>query len=254
MVEAIFDLFEVHGEVIFGDSSITVQDVLCVAPEALDAIDVVARAPGDQGALMVHDMMLAIATQRLVSLESVREVDRALARVCSDVAHELFGADVFDDFGVDASITLQKAENHAFPCGASTSPAFTPATKVSLIELDLSFQSTGFQLGQMKERFAQSLIDARDNFDVDLKILSKPIGGLQLIEPGEDGQLTLEASEALNPTAQTTLHVTASGAIDFEGAAEDTLPAPQIVGRTAEMTRFASNHRYPRAYLGYKTP
>ena len=54
---------------IFGDSSVTVQDVLRVAPEALDAIDVVARAPADQGALMVHDMMLAIAAQRLVSVE-----------------------------------------------------------------------------------------------------------------------------------------------------------------------------------------
>ena len=46
---------------------------------------------------------------------------------------------------------------------------------LSLGELDFSFQSTGFQLGQMKERFAQSLIDARDNFGVDLKILSKPL-------------------------------------------------------------------------------
>jgi hypothetical protein len=32
-----------------------------------------------------------------------------------DVTHEFFGADVLDNFGVDAPIALQNAENHAFP-------------------------------------------------------------------------------------------------------------------------------------------
>ena len=44
MVEPVFDLFQVHREVIFRDSPIVIQDVLGVAPESFNPVDVILGA------------------------------------------------------------------------------------------------------------------------------------------------------------------------------------------------------------------
>ena len=45
MVEAVLDLLLVHREVILRHAPVVIQDMLGIAPEALDAVDVVPGAP-----------------------------------------------------------------------------------------------------------------------------------------------------------------------------------------------------------------
>jgi hypothetical protein len=44
MIEPVFNLFQVHREMIFRDSSIVIQNVLGIAPEPFNPIDVILGA------------------------------------------------------------------------------------------------------------------------------------------------------------------------------------------------------------------
>jgi hypothetical protein len=64
---------------------------------------------------VIDRVMLALTTQRAIAAKGIGVVDRALACVSGDMAHQFLDADVLDHFGVDLPIALQQAENNAFP-------------------------------------------------------------------------------------------------------------------------------------------
>jgi hypothetical protein len=132
--------------------------------------------------------------------------------------------------------------------------SFSAAAVVDLVQFDLTFQSSGFEYREMKQRLPQPLVDARDDFHVPPEVLAQPVSRHELIEPLEDRDLTLQPREALAAPAATALEVATSGAIHLERSAENTLVAVQKVGRTTEMGLFPRNHRDLPYSLGYETP
>ena len=172
------------------------------------------------------------------------------------MTHRRLRRNRFHDLGVDAPIALQEAENHTFAAGAASTFALSSSAEVGLIEFDLPFQSPGFELGEVKQRLAQSLVHARDDLHVHPEVLTQPVRRHALIEPLEDRDLTPQAREALRSTATRVpaFHVTARRSIHLERTAEHTLATPQKVGRTTEMGLFPRNHRDLPYSLGYVSP
>ena len=126
----------------------------------------------------------------------------------TDVAPQPFGAHRLDNLGVHLSCPFQKAENDAFPGRPPTSLALAVASPISLIEFDLTPESTGLQFTEMEDGLPQTLIETADHLEVDAQILG-PTGGADHLE-------------------RPTVHA---------------LTTPQKVGRTAKKARFPLHHR-----------
>ncbi len=230
--------------------------MLGITPEALDAVDVVFGAFIHECFGVTDRMMLPITPQRLVASKGIGVVDRALAGVGLDMTHQFLRRDRLGGFRIDLPIALQEPENHAFPSGPTAAPAFSATAEVGLVQFNLTLQSPGFELGQVKERLAQPLVDAGDDLDVDTQVLGEPVDRHELMEALEYLDLTLQPRETLRSSAvgATTHHVTACGAHHLERTAEHTLLATQKVGRAAENVLFRCNHRDLPYSLGYETP
>ena len=166
------------------------------------------------------------------------------------MTHQFLRRDRLDDFRVDPPIALQKAKNNTFPRRAASAPAFSVTTEVGLVEFALTLHSPGFELGQVKERFAQPLVDAADDLHVDTDSLGEPVEALEYLDR------TLQPREVLRSSAfgAAALHVTARNAHHLERTAENALMTPQKVGRTTEITLFPCNHRQLSYACGYETP
>ena len=61
MIKAILYLLQIHGEMVFGDPAILIQNMFGITPKPFNAIDVILRPPAHQGFRMRHGMMVAIA-------------------------------------------------------------------------------------------------------------------------------------------------------------------------------------------------
>ena len=254
MVEAVLDLFEVHGEMVFGHSPVIVQDMLGKTPEPLNAVDMILAAIG-QSLGMIQTMVLAPALERVVAAEGVRVVDRPLAGMGPYVRHQLIGRHPFHHLGIHPAIALQKAENNALSGSASSALAFPPAAEVRLINLDFALQLFGLQLGHMVDRLTQTLVDAAHRLVVQAQIRADAIGRLLLVESGDDGDFLPQPLQRLLPAAGCVpaAHVPAFGSVDLEGTAEDALSASQKVGRTVENVLPSSNHEGILALDGYES-
>ena len=254
MIKPVFDFLQIHWEVILRDAPVVVENVLSIAPEALDAVDVIFGAFVDEGFMVTDRMVFAKPLKRPIPAEGVGVVDRSLLGAGFDVAHELFSRHGFDDLGIDPSFALQQTENDAFAGSATTTLTFAPATEIRLIQFDLAFESTALQFTQVKQGFAQPLVDASDDFDIQPQIDREPIGGLKLVEPLQNRDLPTQPGQALGLAAAAAFDVTACRAQHLERAAENALATPQKVGRTTKMTAFPNNHRYLPYTNGYETP
>ena len=84
VVEAILDLFEVHGGMVARNTTVVVEHMLSIAPEALDAVDVVAGTAVDERVLVTDHKVLAVALEGLVAAGGIGVVDRTLAGVGLD--------------------------------------------------------------------------------------------------------------------------------------------------------------------------
>ena len=199
-------------------------------------------------------MMFAIPFQGLIAAEGVRVVDRALPRLGLNMPHEFVGTDGFYDFGVNTAFALQEAKHDAFTSRRSPSLPFALAPKVGFVQFDLTFQFAPFQFGQMEQRFSEALIDASDHFDIDAQVLRQPIGGLELLEALEDRNLSAQSTQTFAFPTQLAFHIAPTSVQNFEGATENTLPAPQKVGRTTKNRVSSSNHAPVLAHTGYETP
>lgn len=240
---------------IFRDAPVMIQNMFGVTPKSFNAINMVLHAATAHEAFwMIDRMMFAIPFQGLIAAESVRVVDWALPRLGLNMPHELVGTDGFDDFGVDTAFALQEPKHDAFTSCRSPSLPFAFAPKVGFVQFDLTFQFASFQFGQMEQRFSEALIDASDHFDIDAQVLRQPIGGLELIEALEDRNLSAQTTQTFAFPTQLAFHIPSAGVQDLKRATENTLPAPQKVGRTAKNRVSSRNHAPVLAHTGYETP
>jgi hypothetical protein len=200
---------------------------------------------------MIDLMMLAVSLQRLITAKAVRIIDRAFAGLLFDVLHQITSTNAFNDFGVNMAFSLQKAENKALSRSASSALTFAPASEVSFIKFDLSTKTTGFQFSRVIQTLSQMLIDARDRLLIQLQVSRQSVSWHWLVKAFDDLKLTAKLRKRFLTTAARTFNVTTSGAIDFEGAAENALATPGKVGRTTKMARFDCNHWHLAYASGY---
>ena len=252
MIKSVFHFFKIHREVIFGNTPVIVENMLGIAPKPFNPVNVVLAVVG-KGLAVIQPMMFAPALQGTVAAESVRVVNRPFSGMLPDMSHEFIGRHLLHDLGVNPPIPLQKAQNNAFPGSAASAPALSSAPEIALVYLNLALQFAGLQLRHMIDRFAQTLVDAGHRLIIQGQVARYAIGPLLLVKAGDDANLFAQPLKRfLFPTAgSSTLHITASGSVDFERTAENALSTPQKVGRTVENVLLTSNHKgilTPRGY------
>lgn len=124
-------------EVLLGYALVFYQPVLGVAPEALDAVDAVARvAPLDELVLPVaHPVMALVAPvhQVVVGREPVGAHDGALGHLAVDDLHQRPARDVRDDLRVDLAAAFEQAEDDRLA-------PHPPRAEAALVGLDLAVE------------------------------------------------------------------------------------------------------------------
>ena len=254
MIEAILHLFKIHREMVLGNPAVVVEDMLGVAPESLNPVDVV-LAMIRKRFTMVEPVMFSQPLQGIVTPEGVGVVDRSFPRMLPDMRHEFIGGNPLHDFGVHPSIPLQKAKYDGFACRTPSALALASAPKVCLVNLDLALQSACFQLSHMIYGLTQTLVDAGYHLVVKSKVACHAIRRLLLVESGDDGDLLTQSFQRLlfSTVLPATLYIPSSGLYDPKRTAEDALSASQKVGRTVENVLFASNHEGIVDLRGYES-
>lgn len=106
----------------------------------------------------------------------------------------------------------------------------------------------------MRQRRAHLLIDPTNDFGIDAQVMRQAIGWHLLIEPLQNGNLSPEFRETLLPSTGAAFDIPTTRPIDSKQATEDTLAAPQKVGRTPENPMRFRNHAAPSLPDGYETP
>ncbi len=240
---------------IFRDASVVIQNVFGITPKAFNPINMILHPAATHECFgMIDRMMFPIPFQGAIPAKGVRVIDRAFSGFGLDMPHQFVGTDRLDHFGVDAVFPLQEPKHDAFARRRSSAFAFPFAPKVRLIQFNLAFEFPAFQLRQMVQGFPQPLVDPCDHFDIDAQILSQPIRRLQLVEALEDHNLPSQAAQAFAFPTELAFHVPATGMQNLKGATENTLAAPQKVGRTTKNRVSSSNHAPVLAHTGYETP
>ena len=252
MIKSVLHLFKIHREVIFGNSSVIVQNMLGIAPKSLDPVDMVLAAVS-KGLAVIQAMVLAPALQGIVASEGVRVIHRSLSGALSDMGHQFISRHLLHDLGVDPSIPLQKAQNNAFPRGSPATLAFPSTTEISLVYLNLALESACFQLCYMIDRLAQTLVDAGHHLIIQTQVRSYAIGRLLLVETPKNTDLFAQTLQRFlfSTTLAPAFDIAAAGLVNFERTAEYALSPPQKVGRTVENVLLTSNHKgilTPRGY------
>ena len=250
MVESVFHFFKIHREMIFGNSSVIVQNMLRKTPKPLDAIDVILAAVG-KGLVMVQTVVLAPAFQGVVAAEGIHIIDRTLSGMRPDMSHEFVGSHAFHHLSIDPTIAFQEPKYNAFPGYSPSTLALAPAAEVGLVNFNLAFQLSRLKLRHMVERLPQALIDAGNGLVIKANVCGQTIRRLLLIESGDDRDFLAQLPQRFLAFASATLQITASGLRYRERTAKNALSPSQKVGRTVENVLFASNHKGilpPRGY------
>ena len=232
-----------------------IQNMFRVTPKAFNPINMVFDpATTDEGFGMIDRMMFPVPFQGLITPKGVCVIDRPFPGLGLDMSHEFLGTHRFHDVGVDAVFPLQEPEHNAFARRRSTTFALATSTKVRLIQFDLPLEFPALQLGQMVQRFSQSLIHSGDHLDINAQVLTQSISRLELIEALENRNLPTQATQTFALPTEWAFHIAATGVQDSKRSTENTLAASQKVGRTTKNRVSSGNHAPVLAHHGYETP
>jgi len=255
MVEPVLHFLKIHRKMIFGNPAIIVQDMLRKAPKTFDAVDMIFAAIGKCFAV-VQTVMLPQAFQRVVASKRVGVVDGTLPRFLPDNSHQFLGGDSFNHARIDLAITLQEPEYNVFSCRAPSALALPPAAEVALIHLDFTRQTFSLKFRNVVDRLSESLVHARNRLVIEAEIMRETIRRLLLIEPPYNGNFCSGTLQRFlfSTTFVTTSNVSATRLRNLERTAENTLFAPQKVGRAPENVLFPLCHMDIVVPYGYETP
>jgi len=254
VVESVLHFFKIHGKVIFGNTPVIVQNMLRVTPKPFDAVNVIFGAFVHQMFFVLNRVVLAQPFEGVVTSEFVRKVHRTLSRFLSDDGHEFLGGHSLNNPRIHHSIALQKAENNAFTLRAASALSLASTAKVALVQFNLARQFAALKFGHMIDRFSESLVYSRHRLVIYIEVMREFVGRLYLVESFQHGKLSSKLRQAFLPLARPALHVAATGAIEFERTAKNTLSTPQKVGRTTENVLLPCNHMgilVPRGYFSH---
>lgn len=253
MVESVLHLFKIHRKVIFGNSSVIVQNMLCITPKSLNAVDMVLAAIG-KGFAVVQAMVLAEPVQRVVAAEGIGVINRPFSGMLSDMGHEFVSRYPLNHLRIYPAIPLQKPKYNAFACRAPSTLALASAAEVGLVNLNLAFELARFQFRHMINRFAQALVHSGDRLVVHADIGRQAIGGLLLVKTGNDRDFFAELFERLlfSTGLVSASHIAARGPAYLERTAENALSAPRKVGRTVENVLLTCSHKGILPLDGYE--
>ena len=250
MIKTILHLFKIHRKMIFGNPSIIVHDMLGITPKSLNAIDVIMAAMS-KGAAVIKAMMFAPTFKRVVAPKSISLIHRSLTSMLLDMGHQLIGRHALNDLGVYPAITLQKPKYNAFTRRPSSTLAFAAAAKVGFVNFNLALKLARFKFSHMIDCFSQTMIHSGYRLIVKANINGQTIGGLKLIEAGDNGDLLSQLLKRFLFLTVGAFYISTPCPVNFERTAENTLSTSQKVGRTVENVLLTSNHKgilTPRGY------
>ena len=226
--------------------------MLCKTPKSLNAVDMVFAAISERFAV-IQTMVLAPSFQGVIAAKRIGVINRSFAGMFSDMGHKLIRRHPFHDLCIHPPIALQKPKYNAFTGSPSSAPALASAAKICLVNLYFSLELAGFQFSHVVDCFAQTLVDTRNRLIVNAQIACHAICRLLLIEAGEYRNLAAKSFQRFLALAFGAFHVPAPGLVYLKRTAENTLSAPQKVGRTVENVVSSSNHKGILSLDGYES-
>ena len=224
-------------------------------PKTFNAVDMILGAFVDQCMAVVEHMMLAQTFQRIVASERIGVVDRALPGFLPNDGHQLLFGHMLHHPRVYLPIALQKAKNNVLAGRSSSALPLTSAAKVTLVHFNLAVQFAALKLGHVIDCFAQMLVDARDSLIIEGQIMREAVRRLLLIETLDDGDFCPGSLQRFLFSADLVPapRISSGGLPYLKRTTENTLFAPQKVGRAPENVLFPSNHKDILTPCGYET-
>jgi hypothetical protein len=124
------------------------QPFLCIAPEALQAVDI--DLAGGKALPMIHPQMPVSAEhQGIVAAELIRVDNGAPADCFNRHVQQTLGRDIPDHLDLHDPVSLENSEDRNLPGRAATAFALASAPKVGFIQFNLTVhQQLVIQLGQ----------------------------------------------------------------------------------------------------------
>ena len=113
---------------------------LCLVPEVLNAVDVVALVRGERLRVIDPHMVVALDMEAVVALEGVAVDDAVGDDSLLDDGDQGLRSGVGNHLGIDLPSALQDAENGNLACSTPATLSFAPATEVTLIHFDFSVE------------------------------------------------------------------------------------------------------------------
>lgn len=230
-----------------------IQNRLRVAPKTFDPVKMIPwLSPTHKIFRRVDRMMFDISFQGLMALKRVDGLNGTFPSFGLDLPHEFLHG--FSDFGVYAESSVQESKDNTFPVGRSAWLPSPSHSEAGLVQPNRAFQFSNFQLHQREPGVPHSMKDVGNPFDIDTQIPSQPIGGLELIESVQDGQLLAQPTQTFDLTAAQTFQMCPAGVKNLKGATKQTLATLPKVGRTTKNHSSSSILEPVLADPDYETP
>lgn len=160
VVEAELALFEVEEEGVGVDSAEACQACLGVAPEAFDAVDVVAAcgSAAELASRVIDAQVLLVAQvhQAVVALEPVGVDHRSQIDFAADRGQNRVLRAVLDDLGIDLAVAFADAEDDGLAAGTAAGLSLdTPRAEVRFVEFDVAPEGS-IKLARLGHAFAKA--------------------------------------------------------------------------------------------------
>ena len=202
MIETEFGFFDVEVEEPAGESPVLCQACLGVAPEGLDAVDVVG-ASGELVLAVVDSEVAFVADvdEPVIALPTVSMNNTLISHSALDNRFQSFSGAIFENIGVNFAAPLKQADNGNFTTRAPTSlPSDAACAKVAFIDFNAPFERclpVAFLGDPDPDRLQMAVnagpVDAHDLCDLDcLQIKRKEAVELPELVIGKSG--TFEVS------------------------------------------------------------
>ena len=127
-------------EGLFWDAIELSQMTFCLAPEVLNAIDVVAFRGSKRLGVINADMVISLHVKTVVTPKRIGVNDAVRRDAFPDDGHQRLCFGILNDLRIDLPSALQNAKNRNFPCGSATTLSFASAAEVTLIDLDFTVE------------------------------------------------------------------------------------------------------------------
>lgn len=255
MVKSVLHFLKIHGKMVFGNTSVVVQNMFGKTPESLNAVNVVFSAPVNESFTMTDGMVFAQSFEGIVAPEGVGVVDRSLSCLLLNDSHKLFFGNMLHHSRVYLAIALQKAKYNVFTLGSSVSHTLLSAAKIAFVHLHFTIELAALKLGHMVDCLAELLIQSGNRLVIEAEVMRKSVGWLLLVETLDNGNFSANLPQRLlfSTGLVPATNVSASRPRHLKRTAENTLFTPQKVGYATKNILSPLYHMDILISYGYET-